>query len=116
MMTFKDASVGSMGWAGGQPFQAAGEAGSLDEGTPEGYKGYITWLYGFSNDQVPKMSLSFSKRWPTLYGVFVVHGPPPYKNCPPEQFLATSTAFCIFTPQMGSVSLCRSDPGPTVRG
>ncbi|CAP92671.1 hypothetical protein PCH_Pc16g00010 [Penicillium rubens Wisconsin 54-1255] len=48
------------------------------------------------------MSLSFSKKWPTLYGDFAVHGPPPYKNCPPEQFLATSTAFCIFTPQMGS--------------
>jgi len=63
-----------------------------------------------------EMSLSFSKRWPTLYGVFVVHGPPPYKNCPPQQFLATLTAFCIFTPQMGSVSLCRSDLGPTVRG
>ena len=78
--------------------------------------GLVTWLYDFSNDQVRQMSLSFSKKWPTLYGVFVVHGPPPYKNCPPEQFLATSTAFWIFTPQMGSVSLCRSDPGPTVRG
>jgi hypothetical protein len=91
-----------------------GLAGGLaPEGTPEGL---VTWLYDFSNDQVPQMSLSFSKKWPTLYGVFVVHGPPPYKNCPPEQFLATSTAFWIFTPQMGSVSLCRSDPGPTVRG
>ncbi|KAJ5453366.1 hypothetical protein N7530_012833 [Penicillium desertorum] len=48
------------------------------------------------------MSLSFSKKWPTLYGDFVVHGPPPYKNCPPQQFLATSTAFWVFTPQTGS--------------
>ncbi|KAJ5453371.1 hypothetical protein N7530_012838 [Penicillium desertorum] len=55
------------------------------------------------------MSLSFSKKWPTLYGDFVVHGPPPYKNCPPQQFLATSTAFWIFTPQTGSVSLCRDE-------
>ena len=72
----------------------------------------------FLNVQVPRkteMSPSFSKKWPTLYGVFVVHGPLPYKNCPPQQFLATCTAFCIFTPQMGSVGLCRSDPGRTVR-
>ena len=55
------------------------------------------------------MSLSFSKKWPTLYGVFAVHGPPSYKNCPPQQFLATCTAFCIFTPQMGSVGLCRDE-------
>ncbi|KAJ5453377.1 hypothetical protein N7530_012844 [Penicillium desertorum] len=55
------------------------------------------------------MSLSFSKKRPTLYGDFVVHGPPPYKNCPPQQFLATSTAFWIFTPQTGSVSLCRDE-------
>lgn len=44
-----------------------------------------------------------------MYGVFVVHGPPPYKNCPPQQFLATLTAFWIFTSQMGSVSLCRDE-------
>ncbi|CRL20656.1 unnamed protein product [Penicillium camemberti] len=53
------------------------------------------------------MSLSFSKRWPTLYGDFVVHGPAPYKNCPPEQFLATLTVVWSFITQMGSVGMCR---------
>ncbi|CAM9442321.1 unnamed protein product [Hapterophycus canaliculatus] len=48
------------------------------------------------------MSPSFRKKWPTLYGEMVVHGPPPYKNCPPQHFLATCTAFCIFTPQIWS--------------
>jgi hypothetical protein len=72
--------------------------------------------FHFSNNQVPKMSPRVWTKWPTLYGDFAVHGPPPYKNCPPQHFLATSTALWIFTPQMGSVSLCRSDPGPTARG
>ena len=62
-----------------------------------------------------EMSLRISQLGHFLYGVLVVHGPPPYKNCPPQHFLATFTAVCIFTSQMGSVGLCRSEPGRTVR-
>ncbi|KGO68977.1 hypothetical protein PITC_078750 [Penicillium italicum] len=58
-------------------------------------------------NSVPKKSLRVWQKWPTLYGVLVVHVPSPYKNCPPEQFLATLTAILVFTPQMGSVSVCR---------
>ncbi|CDM34746.1 unnamed protein product [Penicillium roqueforti FM164] len=63
-------------------------------------------------EPIVEMSLSFWRKWPTLYGEMVVHGPPPYKNCPPQQFLATCTAHCIFTPQMWSVGMCRRGRGP----
>ena len=57
--------------------------------------------------QQVKKSLRVGPKWPTLYGDFVVHGPSPYKNCPPEQFLATLTVVCTFITKMGSVGMCR---------
>jgi hypothetical protein len=92
---------------GGRPRGWLG--GGAPEGTPEGPSRDFTIFQTTKSHEKTEMSLSFSQLGHFLYGVLVVHGPPPYKNCPPQHFLATFTAVCIFTSQMGSVGLCRDE-------
>ena len=63
--------------------------------------------FGFFKLLSPNKFGIFFKLGPYLLCKNAVHGPPPYKKVPQEQFLAPYSAVCLSITQMRSVSLCR---------
>jgi hypothetical protein len=81
------------------------------DGSPGGIMGSE-----FSKRPSPTISEKMGKVGLSLLCKIVVHGHPPYKKVPHQHFLAPFTVACLFITQMGSVSMCRSDLGPSGPG